>query len=138
MRNSHTEKRTTTVTTSTKIGTETISRTSQSVSIGSACVDAAAGNQSIAAPSAMPIADAISADDDHLGEMALPVARLRALIARGLARISSGHGGGILWRRAATEREPVARRPSAPTGARRRRTAPRRLGGLRGRARAAR
>ena len=62
---SRTEKRTTTVT-RTKIGTEQMIRTSQSVSIFLACVEAGGGNQSMTSPSAMPMADAIDADDDHL------------------------------------------------------------------------
>ena len=48
----------TTVVTSTKIGTETMIRTSQSVSIVSACVEACVGNQSMTSPSAMPRIDA--------------------------------------------------------------------------------
>ena len=48
------------VLTSTKIGTETIIRTSHSVSICLASSDAATGNQSISRPSAMPSADAMT------------------------------------------------------------------------------
>src|SRR6187200_3216594 len=44
----------------TKIGTETITRTSHSVSIGPASSEAAVGNQSISSPRAMPPADAIA------------------------------------------------------------------------------
>ncbi len=46
----------TTVATPTKIGTDTITSTSQNVSILDAIVDPCAGNQLIASPSAMPIA----------------------------------------------------------------------------------
>ena len=59
MRNSITEKQTTTVT-RTKTGTEAMMRTSQSVSILSACVESAGGNQSIVRPIAMPIAVAMT------------------------------------------------------------------------------
>src|SRR3954447_2648689 len=50
----------TTQATITKIGIETISRTSHSVSIGPAWVDACVGNQWISRPAAMPTADAIT------------------------------------------------------------------------------
>jgi hypothetical protein len=46
--------------TRTNIGTEAMTRTSHRVSIGPACVEAAVGNQSIARPMAMPIADAMT------------------------------------------------------------------------------
>ena len=59
MRKSMTEKRTTIVT-STNTGTEAMTRTSQSVSILSAWVESAAGNQSMASPRAMPDAEAIT------------------------------------------------------------------------------
>ena len=56
MRNFHTLNSTTT-STSTKIGTETISSTSHRRSIGAACVLACTGNQSMASATAMPITD---------------------------------------------------------------------------------
>jgi len=59
MRNFQTEK-STTVTTSTKTGTDAMIRTSHSVSIGFASLLAATGNQSISSPAAMPSADAIA------------------------------------------------------------------------------
>src|SRR3954469_21561805 len=46
--------------TNTKIGTETISRTSHSVSIGLAWPEAATGNQSIASAKATPSAEAMA------------------------------------------------------------------------------
>ena len=49
-----------TTVTSTKIGTDAMIRTSQSVSIGPAWVDDAGGNQSIRRPATMPRADATS------------------------------------------------------------------------------
>ena len=57
MRNFHTQKRTTT-STSTKTGTEAMIRTSNSVSMSSAWVEATLGNQLIDSATAMPIADA--------------------------------------------------------------------------------
>ena len=59
MRNFHTEKRTTT-STSTKIGTEAMIRTSNRVSMSSACVEATLGNQLMDSATAMPIADAMA------------------------------------------------------------------------------
>ncbi len=59
MRNSSTEKHTTTVT-STKIGTDAMMRTSQKVSILSAWVESAGGNQWMTRPIAMPTAVAIT------------------------------------------------------------------------------
>ena len=49
-----------TVVTRTNTGTETMTRTSQSVSILSAWVESAAGNQSMASPSAIPNAEAMT------------------------------------------------------------------------------
>ncbi len=59
MRNSMTAKLTMTVT-STKTGTVAMMRTSQRVSILSACVESAGGNQWIVRPMAMPIAVAMT------------------------------------------------------------------------------
>jgi hypothetical protein len=59
MRKLSTEKQITTVT-STKIGTEAMSSTSHSVSIGPAWVEPAWGNQSISRPMTTPTTDAIS------------------------------------------------------------------------------
>src|SRR5919206_474944 len=58
IRKFRTEKQITTVT-STKIGTEAMIRTSHSVSILSACVEAAFGNQLMIRPRAMPTAEAM-------------------------------------------------------------------------------
>src|SRR5215218_69332 len=58
-RNFQTENSTTTVT-RTNTGTDTMIRTSYSVSIFDACVDAGVGNQSMIRPSAMPSAEAIA------------------------------------------------------------------------------
>jgi hypothetical protein len=50
----------TTVETSTKIGTEQMIRTSQKVSILSACVESAGGNQLITSPRTIPMIDAMT------------------------------------------------------------------------------
>ena len=49
-----------TTATSTNTGTDAMTRTSQSVSILSAWIESAAGNQWIDRPSAMPIAEAMT------------------------------------------------------------------------------
>jgi hypothetical protein len=56
-RNFHTQYSVTPVT-RTKNGTDAMSRTSHSVSIGSACVEAGVGNQSMSSPRMIPRIDA--------------------------------------------------------------------------------
>ena len=124
-----TEKRTTVVT-RTNTGTETMIRTSQSVSILSAWVDAGAGNQSMASPRAMPTPRR-SPRRRHLAQAAAvaPAAtrsRSRAaLLCHGPAdKTRSGRRWTAPWRgpRAATAGPPGRRSAAAARSA----TAPRR------------
>ena len=134
---------TTITVTSTKTGTEAMIRTSQSVSIGPAWVEAAGGNQSISRPATMPIADATSPTTTiciavRFGPCARP-ARPRAF----LRALLLGHGSGILWvprdgrqrggarparaarlRRRACRPARLRRRRAGEPDARRRRSAP--------------
>jgi hypothetical protein len=80
MRKFRTEKQMTTVT-STKTGTETMSRTSHSVSIPSACVDDAGGNQSISSPMTTPMTDAISPTTTICAPVRLGARRSAAAVA---------------------------------------------------------
>src|SRR4051794_17265453 len=100
MRNFQTEK-STTVTTSTKTGTDAMIRTSHNVSIGFASLLAPTGNQSISSPAAMPSADAM---------------RPTASICRQSAR-ASGRSGPGPW---LTETSPQAPWRRHPMRARRR------------------
>ncbi len=77
----------TTAQTITKIGTEKISRTSHSVSIGPACLDAAFGNQLIESPRAMP--SAVATPLITITRISVP----EVTLARGRAPVVSGSLG---------------------------------------------
>ena len=114
------------------------------MSILSAWVEAAGGNQSMVSPSAMPIAEAIDADDDHLTrtrrsrrrDLLLAPSRRILCDRRGRAHAECGRAGRTARRSgrrpgAEDARGPPARggraRPLAATA----RRAPARRGGLR-------
>src|ERR671918_412112 len=86
------------VSTSTKTGTDAISRTSHSVSIGPACSEAGTGNQSISRASAMPSTEATA-----------PIRSIWRICAR-LSREATG-GWSLIG---SSPRSPWTRHPTQP------------------------